>query len=72
VVDAVHANQSGIFEFRSIISSIKLLLNFNSSFEVKLIKRKANLTAHTLGFFFFCENIMVITCFWRHNNFIGI
>jgi hypothetical protein len=28
-------------------------LNFNSSFEVKLIKRKANLTAHTLGFFFF-------------------
>jgi hypothetical protein len=53
VVDAVHANQSGIFEFRSIISSIKLLLNFNSSFEVKLIKRKANLTAHTLGFFFF-------------------
>jgi ribonuclease HI len=39
VVDAIHGNQSGVSEFISIISSIKLLLNYHKNFEVKFIKR---------------------------------
>jgi ribonuclease HI len=48
VVDAIYAKHNGVSEFSSIIHSIKLLLNCNPNFEVKFIKRQANMAAHNL------------------------
>jgi ribonuclease HI len=49
VVDAAHANKQGNSELNSLISSIKLLLQDHSNFEVKFTKRQANMAAHTLA-----------------------
>jgi ribonuclease HI len=49
VVEAVHAKKQGNSELSSILSSIKLLLQQHSNFEVKFTKRQANMAAHTLA-----------------------
>jgi ribonuclease HI len=49
VVGALHANHEGVSIFSIIISSIKNLLLLNSNFEVKFVKRQANLVAHQLA-----------------------
>jgi ribonuclease HI len=49
VVEAVHSTKQGNSELSSIISSIKLLLQQHSNFEVKFTKRQANMAAHTLA-----------------------
>ncbi|XP_058776163.1 uncharacterized protein LOC131650472 [Vicia villosa] len=49
VVQALSSNTPGSSEFFSIINSIKLLLLDFPNFEVKFIKRKANMVAHTLA-----------------------
>jgi ribonuclease HI len=49
VVNAVHAQSGGNSEFSIIISSIKNLLNLHSNFEVKFVRRQANLVAHLLA-----------------------
>jgi ribonuclease HI len=49
VVNAIHANHDGASAFSIIISSIKNLLLLNSNFEVKFVKRQANLVAHKLA-----------------------
>ncbi|XP_058732899.1 uncharacterized protein LOC131604480 [Vicia villosa] len=49
VVQALTSNKPGSSEFSSIINSIKLLLLDFPYFEVKFIKRQANMVAHTLA-----------------------
>jgi hypothetical protein len=49
VVDVIQANSHGISELYSILSSIKLLLHYNTSFEVKFSKRQANMSTYTLA-----------------------
>ncbi|XP_058783590.1 uncharacterized protein LOC131658296 [Vicia villosa] len=48
VVQSLRSNAHGTSEFNLIISSIKLLLLDFPHFEVKFVKRQANLVAHTL------------------------
>jgi phospholipid N-methyltransferase len=47
LLEAIHAKQSGVSKFCSIISTINML-NFHSNFKVKFIKQQTNLAAHTL------------------------
>ncbi|GAU44727.1 hypothetical protein TSUD_88120 [Trifolium subterraneum] len=49
VVDAISSSQVGISEFSLLISSIKSLLVSNPNFEVKFVKRQANMTVHALA-----------------------
>ncbi|XP_058782551.1 uncharacterized protein LOC131656734 [Vicia villosa] len=49
VVQALSSNTPGSSEFISIINSIKSLLLDFPNFEVKFIKRQANMVAHTLA-----------------------
>ncbi|GAU14634.1 hypothetical protein TSUD_96980 [Trifolium subterraneum] len=49
VIDAISSSQVGISEFSLLISSIKSLLVSNPNFEVKFVKRQANMTAHALA-----------------------
>jgi ribonuclease HI len=50
VVDAISSTQNGISEFSILISHIQsLLLRLHNYFEVKYIKRQANMVAHTLA-----------------------
>ncbi|GAU35379.1 hypothetical protein TSUD_57280 [Trifolium subterraneum] len=49
VVDALQTNHTGVSELSSIFMSIKSLLHCNSNFEIKFIKRQANMVAHTLA-----------------------
>ncbi|XP_058733989.1 uncharacterized protein LOC131605677 [Vicia villosa] len=49
VVQSLRSNAHGTSEFNFIISSIKLLLLDFPHFEVKFVKRQANLVAHTLA-----------------------
>ncbi|KAK2454714.1 hypothetical protein QL285_002249 [Trifolium repens] len=49
VVDPILANQHGISALSNIISSIKLLLQCDSNFEIKFTKRQANITAHIIA-----------------------
>ncbi|XP_058775117.1 uncharacterized protein LOC131649369 [Vicia villosa] len=48
VVTALHSNPSGRSEFHHIIRSISLLLSSFHNFEVKFVKRQANMVAHSL------------------------
>jgi ribonuclease HI len=48
VVDAFRYSRGGSSEFIFIISQIKNILCCNPTFEVKFIKRQANMVAHTL------------------------
>ncbi|XP_058783384.1 uncharacterized protein LOC131658067 [Vicia villosa] len=48
MVQVVHANYVGNSKFSVIISSIKNMLELHSNFEVKFVKRQANLIAHLL------------------------
>jgi ribonuclease HI len=49
VVDAIYHLRNGYFEFSLIISQINNILRCNPNFEVKFIKRQANMVAHTLA-----------------------
>ncbi|WJX28566.1 hypothetical protein P8452_17266 [Trifolium repens] len=49
VVDAISSSHNGISEFSILISYIQALLGMNNYFEVKYIKRQANMVAHTLA-----------------------
>ncbi|XP_058765192.1 uncharacterized protein LOC131638639 [Vicia villosa] len=49
VVKALSSSSKGSSEFITIINSIKLLLLVFPNFEVKFIKRQANMVAHTLA-----------------------
>ncbi|GAU16129.1 hypothetical protein TSUD_339990 [Trifolium subterraneum] len=49
VVDAIHSRQVGLSEFSILISHIKSLLLLNNNFEVKFVKRQANMVAHSLA-----------------------
>jgi ribonuclease HI len=49
VVDAISSTQNGISEFSILISHIQSLLRLHNYFEVKYIKRQANMVAHTLA-----------------------
>ncbi|XP_058758128.1 uncharacterized protein LOC131631355 [Vicia villosa] len=49
VIQAIHSTHSGNSEFSLIILSIQRLLQCNSNFEVKFIKRQANMVAHMLA-----------------------
>ncbi|XP_058759792.1 uncharacterized protein LOC131633093 [Vicia villosa] len=48
VVQGIHSNVSGLSEFNLILLSIKRLLALIPNFEVKFIKRQANMVADTL------------------------
>jgi ribonuclease HI len=48
-VDAISSRHVGISEFSVLISDIKSLLDANSNFEVKFVKRQANMVAHSLA-----------------------
>ncbi|XP_058776483.1 uncharacterized protein LOC131650791 [Vicia villosa] len=48
VVMALHSNASGSSEFHHVIRSIRLLLSSFHNFEVKFVKRQANMVAHSL------------------------
>jgi ribonuclease HI len=49
VVDAISSRHVGISEFSVLISDIKSLLEANPNFEVKFVKRQANMVAHSLA-----------------------
>jgi ribonuclease HI len=49
VVEAIQVKATGISDMNSIITSIKMLLHCNSNFEVKFVRRQANIAAHTLA-----------------------
>ncbi|GAU34086.1 hypothetical protein TSUD_255820 [Trifolium subterraneum] len=49
VVDAISSRQEGISDFSLLISSIQSLLMSNPNFEVKFVKRQANMVAHELA-----------------------
>jgi ribonuclease HI len=49
VVEAIKANPKGSSELFSFISSIKALLQCNPNYEVKFVRRQANMAAHTLA-----------------------
>jgi hypothetical protein len=48
VVEAIKSNPQGRSELCSIITSIKALLQCNSSFEIKFTKHQTNMAAHSL------------------------
>ncbi|XP_058783839.1 uncharacterized protein LOC131658576 [Vicia villosa] len=48
VVTTLHSNASGRSEFHHVIHSIRLLLSSFHNFEVKFVKRQANMVAHSL------------------------
>ena len=49
VTQAVHSNNKGASEFCFIINSITTLLKSFPNFEVKFVKRQANMAAHSLA-----------------------
>jgi hypothetical protein len=49
VVDAITTTHVGTFEFSAVISHIKSLLLLCPNFEVKFVKRQANMVAHSLA-----------------------
>jgi ribonuclease HI len=49
VVDAISSSQHGLSEFHILISHIQSLLSLHNYFEVKYVKRQANIVAHTLA-----------------------
>ncbi|GAU49043.1 hypothetical protein TSUD_237000 [Trifolium subterraneum] len=49
VADAIRHMHNGVSEFSSIIHKIKCMLSFNSDFEVKSVRRQANMVAHTIA-----------------------
>jgi ribonuclease HI len=49
VVDAINSSLVGLSEFSIMISHIKSLLSSNDYFEVKYVKRQANMAAHSLA-----------------------
>ncbi|GAU31898.1 hypothetical protein TSUD_270830 [Trifolium subterraneum] len=49
VVDAITLSHRGISDFSLLISSIKSILVLNPNFEVKFVKRQANMIAHSLA-----------------------
>ncbi|XP_058783600.1 uncharacterized protein LOC131658309 [Vicia villosa] len=49
VVQAIHSNHCGNSEFSVIILSTQSLLQIYSNFEVKFVKRQANMVAHSLA-----------------------
>jgi ribonuclease HI len=49
VVDAISSSQHGLPDFHILISHIKFLLTLHNYFEVKYVKRQANIVAHTLA-----------------------
>jgi hypothetical protein len=51
VVDVIQANHTGVSELSSIIILIKPFLHFNSNFEIKFTKWKANM--YSLIFYHF-------------------
>jgi ribonuclease HI len=48
VVDAIYSSQHGLSDFHILISHIKSLLTLHNYFEVKYVKRQANMVAHSL------------------------
>jgi ribonuclease HI len=64
LVNAIYAQRVGIFEFSSVITSIRSLLNVFLNFKVKFIRRQANLVAQTLARvanYWDCHHIFDIT-----------
>jgi len=49
LVDRISDWSSGISEFNAIVSSIKSMLALFFNFEVKFVRRQANMTAHTIA-----------------------
>ncbi|XP_024630414.1 uncharacterized protein [Medicago truncatula] len=49
LVDAVHSDSAGIPKFYVIVSKIRGLLALHYNFEVKFVRRQANMVAHTLA-----------------------
>jgi ribonuclease HI len=49
VVDAISSRHVGISEFSVLISDIKSILEANPNFEVKFVKRQANMVAQSLA-----------------------
>ncbi|XP_024640655.1 uncharacterized protein [Medicago truncatula] len=49
LVDVVHSDNAGISEFYVIVSKIRGLLALHYNFEVKFVRRQANMVAHTLA-----------------------
>jgi ribonuclease HI len=49
VVDAINSSHVGLSEFSILISHIKSLLSSNNYFEIKYVKRQANMAAHSLA-----------------------
>jgi ribonuclease HI len=49
VVDAIYSSQHGLSDFHILISHIKSLLTLHNYFEVKYVKRQANMVAHSLA-----------------------
>lgn len=49
LVDAIHARVEGLSEFNMIVSRISPCLELQCNFEVKFIRRQANLAAHGLA-----------------------
>jgi hypothetical protein len=49
VVDAISSRQAGVSEFSILISHIQSLLRMNNYFEIKYVKRQANMAAHSLA-----------------------
>jgi hypothetical protein len=60
VIDVVLSKHQGNSEWSSLISSIKLLLQNHSNFEVKFTKRLANMVAHSLA---------MAACSWSRRMF---
>jgi ribonuclease HI len=49
IVHALRRRNTGVSEFSSIIYKIKCMLSLNVGFEVKPIRRQANMIAHTIA-----------------------
>jgi ribonuclease HI len=49
LVHSIAANNTGNSEFSDIVSSIKNMLSLLSNFEVKFVRRQANMVAHALA-----------------------
>jgi ribonuclease HI len=49
LVDRISDRSSGISEFNVIVSSIKPMLTLLSNFEVKFVRRQANMAAHSIA-----------------------
>ncbi|KAK2379054.1 hypothetical protein QL285_066894 [Trifolium repens] len=49
IVYAIRHRNTGVSEFSSIINKIKCMVSLNLGFELKFIRRQANMIAHTIA-----------------------